>query len=150
MTVILPLLSGLLAGVVLSQVLLGAWLLHWDGQQWRAARARIVRGEIRAPGLGSWPLGSATRVAGNLYVVAAEPLVWVDEQQLARARRSLILADLFRSRRIDIAQIAAIAAALVSLYLAVRLSELAGQLDLLRADLAVVRDVLSKPLVVQP
>lgn len=148
MSVLAPLIAGLLAGVVLSQILLGAWLLHWDGHQWRAARARVARGEIRAPGLGTWPLGAAARV-GNIYIVAAEPLLWVEEQQLARARRSLVLADLFRSRRIDVAQIAAIAAAALSVYLVVRYSELAAQLDAMRADLAVVRDVLSKPLVIQ-
>lgn len=148
MSALLPLFSGLVAGFLLSQVMLGAWLLHWDGHQWRAARARVAGGELRAPGLGSWPVGAASRV-GNIYIVAADPLLWVEEQQLARARRSLVLADLFRSRRVDLTQIAAIAAALLSLYLAFRYGELAGQLDAMRADLAVVRDVLSKPLVIE-
>lgn len=148
MTVLLPLFSGLVAGFLLAQIFLGAWLLHWDGHQWRAARARVARGEIRAPGLGTWPVGAAARV-GNIYIVAAEPLLWVEEQQLSRARRSLVLADLFRSRRVDLTQIAAIAAAALSVYLVVRYSELSFQLDAMRADLAVVRDVLSKPLVIQ-
>lgn len=148
MTALLPLFSGLVAGFLLAQISFGAWLLHWDGHQWRAARARVVRGEIRAPGLGSWPVGAAARIA-NIYIVAVEPLLWVEEQQLARARRSLVLADLFRSRRIDLTQIAAIAAAVLSIYLVIRHAELAGQVDAMRADLAVVRDVLSKPLVIQ-
>lgn len=147
MTTVVPLFAGLLAGFLVAQISYSSWLLHWDGHQWRAARARVARGEIRAPGLGSWPVAAAARVA-NIYIVAAEPLLWVEEQQLARARRSLVLSELFRSRRIDLTQIAAVAAAALAIYLAIRVGETESTLAALRADMAVVRDVLSKPLVI--
>lgn len=147
MTTLLPVLAGLLAGFLVAQISLRSWLLWWDGHQWRAARARLVRGEVRAPGLGSWPVAAAQRI-GNIYIVVAEPLVWVEEQQLSRARRSLVLADLFRTRRVDLTQIAAVAAAALSIYVVIRVGEADAALNALRADMAVVRDVLSKPLVI--
>lgn len=128
----------------------------WKGGVWVVEPVRVTSIGVEAAPDRVYPLSQSQRVelpGMSVFVVTIDPLVLAEHEALERARRSILIGSLFKPggdwmRWLQIA--ACVVPIAAAIWMTLSVGSLAAVVVQMRADVSVVRDVVSHPLVVAP